>query len=108
MEAIFVVGANFWALRGLKFVLLKPRADHVSTLLDVQQYFRRLCLAAHFGSVRAPLEDTSDDEDVKLSFPYQPSMWTPNVGEFKALKRYINRCEDDVAMIRSKPVKHFN
>lgn len=63
--------------------------------------------SAHFGSVRAPHEDTSDDEDVKFSFPYQPSMWTPKVGEFKALERYIDRCEDDVAMIRSKPVKHF-
>ena len=96
--------------RGLNFVPTKPSTDKFSTSFDVHQYYRRLRLAAHFGSTETPTGPATDLMDGKVDpqFPKEPSTWTPKAGEFSALERYIDTCESDIQRLHSRPLRHLN
>ena len=94
--------------RGLNFIPTKPSASKFDALFQVQRYFRRLRLQAHFGSRNCPEPEPPSSHPDLPPFPRQPSSWTPNAGQFSALDFYIDTCLKEIKNLRPKPLTHSN
>ena len=90
--------------KGLSFVPLRSSVDPLTTKVDLERFFRRLRLRAHF--FHSPPREIVDNPFSTLS--RTTSSWTPPPGQFTALDEFIKRCYDDISRLRYRPVRHFN
>ena len=79
----------------MTYIPRSATVDDYKVRSDVEQFFRRMRLKAHF-------HDRDEDEQLSDSeIPRAPrrSNWTPPQGKFAALDLYIDKCRHDISKI---------
>lgn len=92
--------------RGLKFVPSQPKPDNFTLKKDLETYYRRIKLHAHFNNADKTICDNYHEEH---PYPrYKPkSTWTPRDIPDSSVTKYIDKCREDVSKLdlntRPKP-----
>lgn len=82
--------------KGLGFVPNK-NAPHVSKVdSDMDSFYRRVKLHAHFNDPEKAFVDHNQPEDDFANIQRKTSTWTPADGEFRAVDTFIKACTSDL------------
>lgn len=84
--------------KGLKFI---PTPRHVSEddiLLDLDRFYRRVRLHAHFNNPNKSIHDGQPDEDPYSKYQRKTSDWTPLTSP-AGVEHFIERCREEVKLI---------
>ncbi|XP_033117883.1 uncharacterized protein LOC117117624 [Anneissia japonica] len=84
--------------KGLSFVPKRETIDEFQVKYDLEQYYRKLRLKAHFHN-QDTLTNKTDEFTCLVS---NNSNWTPPLGKFAALDLYINKCRHDINNLNLK------
>jgi hypothetical protein len=92
--------------KGLKFIPAR-RACHIQLEEDLERFYRRLRLHAHFNQnyddAMIQLGDNDDNEEDGYFNKFQPKIpktWTPSEGAFASLDLFIHKTRTDIAKIK--------
>lgn len=96
--------------RGLNFVPVSKQSRSTEIALDLEAFYRRVKLRAHFNAANTSTDSSSqslssknETEDVFSKFKKKKSTWTPPDHEFEAVNTFIRACRSD---IRHLDVEH--
>ncbi len=93
--------------KGLKFVPTKPKVDKFTLKTDLEAFYRRLKLHAHFNDPNKTIRDTATDPvemppaSIKKWMP--KSTWTPREEVQTSLGRYISTCRAEIGDMSDLP-----
>ena len=88
---------------GLTYIPRKNNIAEFQAKSDVEQFYCRLRLKAHFFDQKK--KDSGEDEpsdEPSIPPPLRYSSWTPLQGKFTALDLYIDKCRHDIAQLDFK------
>ena len=93
--------------RGLSFIPVNQNFNKSNTQEDLQRFFRRVKLHAHFNDPDKPITNIDDNEDSLLNkYKKSSSSWTPS-DVHPSIDNFISRCKEDIDNINSKKI-HTN
>ena len=88
--------------RGLSFIPVNQNFNKSNTQEDLQRFFRRVKLHAHFNDPDKPITNIDDNEDSLLNkYKKSSSSWTPS-DVHPSINNFISRCKEDIDNINSK------
>ena len=93
--------------RGLSFIPVNQNFNKSNTQEDLQRFFRRVKLHAHFNDPDKPITNIDDNEDSLLNkYKKSSSSWTPS-DVHPSINNFISHCKEDIDNINSKKI-HTN
>ena len=88
--------------RGLSFIPVNQNFNKSNTQEDLQRFFRRVKLHAHFNDPDKPITNIDDNEDSLLNkYKKSSSSWTPS-DVHPSINNFISRCKEDIDNINSE------
>ena len=93
--------------KGLNFVPTTPQPDLFRNQVDIQQFFRRLLLKAHFHEQNQN-KSVNVIEDSNSAIFSKISTFTPKTSWFPTLDKYIKTCLQQIQNLKTKPMKKHN
>jgi hypothetical protein len=98
--------------KGLKFVPTKPKVNDFELKRDLEAFYRRIKLHAHFNNANRTIQDSDiDTSDEVSSFKkFAPkSTWSPMVDPQSSVHKFITSCRAKIDNISALPkVKNHN
>ena len=92
--------------KGLKFVPTRSVVDSFTLRQDIEKFFRRIKLHAHFNDLNAPIgndinESIDEDADYFKKFK-PPSSWSPKEDPFTPVGEFITKCRQQLNNLPTK------
>ena len=105
-----IIYLSIWKIsvlsKGLNFVPLERSFDEFTVLRDVDAFFRRLRLKAHFQD---PENSRPQSTDPFVDLQQRSSNWSPKSGENKVLDKMIDNTRKELEQhFKPKPIKSHN
>lgn len=86
--------------KGLNFIPTPKHLDKASVLRDLDAFFRRTLLRAHFfNSTNASTTVSNEYEKVIKSVVAKKSSFTPSSDHFPAIQKFIKKCKQDISTL---------
>ncbi|XP_069035229.1 uncharacterized protein [Lepisosteus oculatus] len=93
--------------KGLSFVPVPRKLDIPQTNVDLNRFYRRIRLRAHFAdNSSSQAADNNPVIDVINNINPKQSCWTPSSGRFPPVDYFINQCTNQAPKALSIPSKH--
>ena len=82
--------------KGLKFIPTPKRVNEDDILLDLEKFYRRIRLHAHFNDPNQNIRSCpEDDDDIFRKYQKKNSDWTPLTSPL-AVDSFVNRCREEI------------